>query len=82
MLKHSVCVCISCEVQTYILFSSVLSLDVMNDAPCRMRGLFTEGMKEAHQVLYVAEKLIAQFNPKLSRHFDKEGVHISMFVTL
>ena len=53
----------------------------MNDAPCRMKGLFGEGMKEAHQVLYVAEKLIAQFNPKLSKHFDKEGIHITMFAT-
>ena len=46
-----------------------------------MRGLFGEGMREAHQALYVAEKLIAQFNPKLSKHFDKEGVHITMFAT-
>ena len=53
----------------------------MNDKPCRMRGLFREGMSEAHQVLYVAEKLIAQFNPKLSRHLEKENVHITMFAT-
>lgn len=58
-----------------------LLVNIMNDAPCRMKGLFGEGMKEAHQVLYVAEKLIAQFNPKLSKHFDKEGIHITMFAT-
>ncbi len=54
---------------------------VMNAKPCRMRGLFGVGMSEAHQVLYVAEQLIAQFNPKLSRHFDKENIHITMFAT-
>jgi hypothetical protein len=46
-----------------------------------MRGLFGEGMRETHQVLYVAEKLIHQFLPKLARHFDKEHLHITMFAT-
>jgi len=54
---------------------------VMNQKPCRMRGLFGVGMSEAHQVLHVAERLIAQFNPKLSRHFDKENIHVTMFAT-
>jgi hypothetical protein len=54
---------------------------VMNAKPCRMRGLFGVGMSEAHQVLYVAERLIAHFNPKLSKHFDKENIHVTMFVT-
>jgi hypothetical protein len=33
----------------------------MHDKPCEMRGLFGEGMRETHKVLYVAEKLIYQF---------------------
>ncbi len=58
-----------------------LLVHVMSEAPCRMRGLFGEGMSEAHQVLYVAERLIAQFHPRLARHFDRENVHITMFAT-
>lgn len=54
---------------------------VMNEKPCRMRGLFSIGMSEAHQVLNVAEKLIAQFTPKLSKHFDNENIHVTMFAT-
>jgi len=54
---------------------------VMQEKPCRMRGLFSEGMNEAHQVLYIADKLIAQFHPRLSRHFAKENIHITMFAT-
>eukprot|EP00979_Chaetoceros_neogracilis_P013198 scaffold3722_cov227-Chaetoceros_neogracile.AAC.7 len=54
---------------------------IMNESPCRMRGLFGEGMTEAHQVLHVADRLINQFNPRLARHFDKEQIHISMFAT-
>jgi len=33
------------------------------------------------QVLYIAEKLMAQFLPKLFRHLEGEGIHVSMFVT-
>jgi hypothetical protein len=54
---------------------------VMNESPCRMCGLFGEGMVEAHQVLHVAERLINHFNPRLARHFDKENIHITMFAT-
>jgi len=53
----------------------------MNEPPCRMRGLFDLGMSESLQVLYVAEKLIAQFNPKLYRHFEKEHVDTTMFAS-
>jgi TBC1 domain family member 10 len=53
----------------------------MQDKPCRMRGMFGEGMRETHQALYVAEKLIQQFLPKLAKHFDKESIHITMFAT-
>jgi len=58
-----------------------LLVHIMTEAPCRMRGLFAEGMSEAHQVLYVAEQLISQFQPKLARHFEKENIHITMFAT-
>lgn len=54
---------------------------VMNDRPCRMRGLFGEGMHETHQVLYVSEKLIHQFLPRLAKHLDKETIHVTMFAT-
>lgn len=54
---------------------------VMNESPCKMRGLFEEGMSKAHEVLFVAEKLIAHYNPKLSKHLEEEGVHITMYAT-
>lgn len=53
----------------------------MSDKPCRMRGLFGEGMRETHQVLFVAEKLIQQFIPRLAKHLDREHIHITMFAT-
>jgi len=46
-----------------------------------MRGLFGEGMRETHQVLFVAEKLIHQFLPKLGKHLDKEMIHVTMYAT-
>ena len=54
---------------------------VMNEEPFHCRELFGEGMSGAHRVLYVAEKLIGQFLPKLSKHLEKEGIHITMFAT-
>lgn len=54
---------------------------VMYDEPCKMRGLFGEGMKETHKALYVAEKLIQLFLPKLSKHLEREHIHITMFAT-
>lgn len=54
---------------------------VMNDEPCRMRGLFGEGMRETHLVLFVAERLIHQYLPKVYKHLEKEHVHITMFAT-
>jgi TBC1 domain family member 10 len=53
----------------------------MQDKPCRMRGLFGEGMRETHQVLYVSEKLIQQFLPRLAHHFERETIHVTMFAT-
>ena len=58
-----------------------LLVSVMCEAPCRMRGLFSEGMSQAHQVLHVADRLIKQFHPKLFRHFEREQIHITMFAT-
>jgi TBC1 domain family member 10 len=46
-----------------------------------MRGMFGEGMKETHQALYVADKLIHQFLPKLAKHFEKESIHVTMYAT-
>jgi len=54
---------------------------VMNEKPCRMRGLFGEGMKETHQVLYIAEKLTYQFLPKLAKHMEQQSIHITMYAT-
>jgi hypothetical protein len=58
-----------------------LLVSVMCHSPCRMRGLFSEGMTEAHQVLHVADRLIQQFYPKLARHFERQQIHITMFAT-
>lgn len=54
---------------------------VMDKAPCRMRGLFGDGMSETQEVLFIAEKVTAQFLPKLSAHFERESVHITMYAT-
>jgi hypothetical protein len=53
----------------------------MNDPPCQMRSLFEEGMTGTHKVLFVAERLIHQFLPRLAKHFDMEGIHVTMFAT-
>jgi TBC1 domain family member 10 len=53
----------------------------MNDRPCNLRGLFGEGMRETHKVLFVAEKLIHQFLPRLGKHLDREMIHVTMYAT-
>ena len=53
----------------------------MSEKPCKMRGLFGEGMRETHQVLFVSEKLIHRFLPTLAKHLDRECIHITMFAT-
>mmetsp|Transcript_3009 Transcript_3009/g.6562 ORF Transcript_3009/g.6562 Transcript_3009/m.6562 type:complete len:1062 (-) Transcript_3009:140-3325(-) len=53
---------------------------VMNEEPYKLRELFGEDMAGTHEVLYIAEKLLAQFLPKLSKHFEEENIHVSMFV--
>ena len=54
---------------------------VMNEEPYKLRELFGEDMAGTHEVLYIAEKLMAQFLPKLARHMEAENIHVSMFVT-
>lgn len=54
---------------------------VMNDQPCKMRDLFGRNMTQTTQILHVADCLVTQFLPKLSTHFEKENVHISMYAT-
>lgn len=54
---------------------------VMNEEPYKLRELFGEDMAGTHEVLYIAEKLLQQFLPKLSQHMEAESIHISMFVT-
>ena len=39
--------------------------DVMHEKPCEMRGMFGEGMRETHKVLYVAERLTHMHLPKV-----------------
>lgn len=58
-----------------------LLVAVMHNKPCEMRGMFGEGMRETHKVLHVAERLIRQHLPKLSKHFDREHVHVTMYAT-
>ena len=53
----------------------------MNDAPYAMRELFAEDMAGVHETLYVADRLVRAFLPKLSQHLEEEGVDISMFAT-
>lgn len=53
----------------------------MNDKPFCMRGMFGEGMRETHKVLYVAEKLIHHYLSRLARHFDREHIHVTMYAT-
>jgi hypothetical protein len=54
---------------------------VMNEEPYSLRELFGEDMSGAREVLFIAEKLVKQFLPKLYKHMHKEGIHHSMFVT-
>mmetsp|Transcript_39676 Transcript_39676/g.55953 ORF Transcript_39676/g.55953 Transcript_39676/m.55953 type:complete len:479 (+) Transcript_39676:224-1660(+) len=58
-----------------------LLVAVMNDVPCRMRGLFGVGMRDTHQVLYIADQLMKQFLPKLYKHLEVQSVHITMYAT-
>ncbi|KAL3781981.1 hypothetical protein ACHAW5_006071 [Stephanodiscus triporus] len=54
---------------------------VMNEEPYKLRDMFGKDMAGSHEVLYIAEKLLAQFLPKLARQMEEEMIHVSMFVT-
>ena len=53
----------------------------MNEDPYKLRDLFSKDMTGTHEVLYIADNLVAQFLPELYEHLENEQVHISMFVT-
>ena len=46
-----------------------------------MRSLYEQGMPGAQRVLYVAEKLIKKFFPRLTKHLNRQNCHISMYST-
>lgn len=43
--------------------------------------MFSEGMTQTHRTLYVAERLLERHCSKLARHFQQQGVHMTMFAT-
>lgn len=54
---------------------------VMNEDRYMLRSLYGEDMSGTHEILYIADKLMKQFVPKLWKHLEQEGIHHSMFVT-
>lgn len=58
-----------------------LLVAVMSEEPYDMRFLFAEDMAGVQETLYVAEKLVKKFLPKLGRHFENENINMSMFAT-
>lgn len=46
-----------------------------------MRGMFSEGMAQTHKTLHVAERLLERHCSSLARHFQQQGVHVTMFAT-
>mmetsp|Transcript_11882 Transcript_11882/g.18254 ORF Transcript_11882/g.18254 Transcript_11882/m.18254 type:complete len:923 (-) Transcript_11882:185-2953(-) len=54
---------------------------VMNEDRYMLRALYGEDMSGTHEILYIADKLMKQFVPKLWKHLEREGIHNSMFVT-
>jgi len=56
-------------------------VSVMTKEPCYMRNMYEQGMPGAQKALYVGEKLIKKFFPKLTRHFADQNCHISMYAT-
>ena len=51
---------------------------VMNEEPYKLRDLFGEDMAGTHEVLYIAEKLMAQFLP----NFGGQLVELGMTATV
>lgn len=54
---------------------------VMNEEPYCMRSMFLENMTGTHKSLYIVEKLVKKYLPKVSRYFQRENIEISMFAT-
>jgi len=54
---------------------------MMTEGPCKMRTMYEQGMPGAQRALYVGEKLIKKFFPKLTAHFNHQNCHISMYAT-
>lgn len=54
---------------------------ILQNGPCNMRSLYEQGMPGAQKVLYVAEKLIKKFFPRLTKHLNRQNCHISMYST-
>ena len=53
----------------------------MQNEPCKMRSLYEQGMPGAQRVLYIAEKLIKKFFPRLTKHLNRQNCHVSMYST-
>lgn len=46
-----------------------------------MRSMFLENMTGTHKALYIVDKLIKKYLPKLASYFQRENVEVSMFAT-
>eukprot|EP00736_Rhodelphis_marinus_P007911 Rmarinus@m.29976 len=47
----------------------------------KLRSLFAPGLPELNSYLHALDKLTAQYMPELTNHFDREGIHSSMFAS-
>ncbi|GMH52505.1 hypothetical protein TrRE_jg4969 [Triparma retinervis] len=56
-------------------------VSMMTGPTCNMRAMYEHGMPGAQKALYIGEKLIKKFFPKLTQHFARENCHISMYAT-
>ncbi|KAL3781249.1 hypothetical protein ACHAWO_011618 [Cyclotella atomus] len=54
---------------------------LMNEEPYNMRSMFLENMSGTHKALYIVDKLIKKYLPKLSKYFQRENIEVSMFAT-
>lgn len=46
-----------------------------------MRSMFLEDMAGTHKALFIVDKLIKKYIPKLSKYFQRENIEVSMFAT-
>lgn len=58
-----------------------LLVAVMNEEPYDMRVMYSEDMGGVHESLYITERLVQKFMPKLFKHLEREHVDISMIAT-